>query len=472
MMGRRVDGWRDGVRVALLVGLGALPLLGPALWNGYPLFFFDSFEYVPLPFTGELPVYRTAGYGLFAWIGRLTGSLWPIIVVQCLLVAFVLLAFARAVAGGARVGACYAVLLATAAVGGLPWYTGQVMADGLTGAVILGLLTLLLFRDRLPRSWAVVVTAVVALGIASHTSHIGIAGGLLLLALATVALGHLRPGRLPPVRTGLPAMALAAGLMLAAGANWTVTGRLFLVQPSTVQTLALFVENGLAARYLDEVCPGREPPPHALCAYRGALPHSANEFLWGHSPFRALGGWDGLRPEAEAIVDGVRSRYPGALLWQSVRFTARQFAMMKLGDGLVPMQFLMRDPMAAHYPAELAAFEAARQQRGEIGFALWNPVLQGLWWGGLGGLVLLAAGFWRAGCRRQTLLALAVLAALGGNAFICGALSNPNHRYQGRLAWMPVALVGLLLTAGAGRATTTAPGSGPLCGEGERRRVG
>ncbi|ACI97601.1 hypothetical protein RC1_0151 [Rhodospirillum centenum SW] len=467
-----MDGWKDSLRTVLLVGLGALPLLGPALWNGYPLFFFDSFEYVPLPFTGELPVYRTAGYGLFAWIGRLTGSLWPIIVVQCLLVAFVLLAFARAVAGVGRSGAAYAVLLAAAAAGGLPWYTGQVMADGLTGAVILGLLTLLLFRDRLPLSWATLVAAVVAVGIASHTSHVGIAGGLLLLGFAAAALGRLRPGWLPPVRTGLPAVTLAAGLMLAVGANWTATGRLFLVQPSTVQTLALFVENGLAARYLDAVCPGREPPPHALCAHRGALPHSANEFLWGHSPFRALGGWDGLRPEAEAIVDGVRSRYPGALLWQSARFTGRQFAMMRLGDGLVPMQFLMRGPVAEHYPAELAAFEAARQQQGEITFPFWNPLLSVLWWGGLGGLVLLVAGRWRAGCRRQSILALGVLAALAGNAFICGALSNPNQRYQGRLAWMPVALVGLLLTAGDGRGAVAPAVSGALRGEGERRRIG
>ena len=33
-------------------------------------------------------------------------------------------------------------------------------------------------------------------------------------------------------------------------------------------------------------------------------------------------------------------------------------------------------------------------------------------------------------------LALFVLVALLGNAFICGALSNPHHRYQSRLIWL------------------------------------
>jgi hypothetical protein len=37
-----------------------------------------------------------------------------------------------------------------------------------------------------------------------------------------------------------------------------------------------------------------------------------------------------------------------------------------------------------------------------------------------------------------------IIAALFGNALICGALSNPHDRYQSRLIWLPVLTLSLL----------------------------
>jgi hypothetical protein len=42
-------------------------------------------------------------------------------------------------------------------------------------------------------------------------------------------------------------------------------------------------------------------------------------------------------------------------------------------------------------------------------------------------------------------LALFVLLALLGNAFICGVLSNPHDRYQSRLVWLASLVVGMAL---------------------------
>ncbi len=47
----------------------------------------------------------------------------------------------------------------------------------------------------------------------------------------------------------------------------------------------------------------------------------------------------------------------------------------------------------------------------------------------------------RRGDRMSTMLAALVVVALLGNAFVCGALSNPNDRYQNRIVWL--ALVAL-----------------------------
>lgn len=52
-------------------------LKAPALWNGVPLFFYDSVDCVRLSFTFELPPFRTAAYGMFAGTARDAGEfLW------------------------------------------------------------------------------------------------------------------------------------------------------------------------------------------------------------------------------------------------------------------------------------------------------------------------------------------------------------------------------------------------------------
>ena len=48
-------------------------------------------------------------------------------------------------------------------------------------------------------------------------------------------------------------------------------------------------------------------------------------------------------------------------------------------------------------------------------------------------------------------LVLAVLAALILNAAVCGVLSGPQHRYQGRIVWLLPLLAGALLLQPVGR---------------------
>ena len=61
--------------------------------------------------------------------------------------------------------------------------------------------------------------------------------------------------------------------------------------------------------------------------------------------------------------------------------------------------------------------------------------------------IMLAAALWMR--RRDDMLYLPafILAALLGNAFICGVLSNPHDRYQSRLMWT-ASLAAMLLAIG------------------------
>ena len=60
-------------------------------------------------------------------------------------------------------------------------------------------------------------------------------------------------------------------------------------------------------------------------------------------------------------------------------------------------------------------------------------------------LGLLVVVGWGIRARRHDLAgaALYIFLALLGNAFICGALSNPHNRYQSRLVWLATLIVGM-----------------------------
>ena len=86
----------------------------------------------------------------------------------------------------------------------------------------------------------------------------------------------------------------------------------------------------------------------------------------------------------------------------------------------------------------------ARQQKGELHFRPINYIHMPV-----GGIILLMliAGLVLA-IRRRDLAAAPllgfILAALIGNAIICGVFSNPHARYQSRLIWVPAFALALL----------------------------
>jgi hypothetical protein len=234
----------------------------------------------------------------------------------------------------------------------------------------------------------------------------------------------------------LPLLAFLVGVTLAAGANAAITGRFFLLQNNAVLTLGLFVQDGLAETYLDHAC-SKARPKFLLCAARHRLPNNANMFLWHDNDFDQFGGWTGMQTEARRIVRGAIKSYPLTYLWDSIVLTGHQLAMLKTADGVAPMRYLIGDAIHRHYPQESAAFLAAHQQRG-ANFDALNAVQVPLLLLSSAALPFLLFLAWRRRDPDAVLLMGITTLAFLGNAFVCGALSNPNDRYQSRIAWLAV----------------------------------
>ena len=421
-------------------------MLVPAVWNGYPLIYFDSQDYVNMSFTFDLIPWRTMPYGLVVAIARFFDTLFAVVVAQALLLSWVLYETVTAFVLRGETVIYLGLALLLVGMTGLPWITSQILADALTGVFPLGIA--ILAFGKIPLWRRVVLVPLIAIAIGSHMSHVAVAAGLLIALLGLRVVACYRPG--PRPRLGATVVAIVLGIAVVPAVHAGATGEVFFSRSGRVLQLALFIQDGIAQRYLNVVCP--QGAAYRLCAYRQDLPPTADAFLWWHnvSPIDELGGWVALKDEAEEIVDGAIQMFPTAVALAAARNFVLQLQMIALGDGLEPKtrgdyfgEF--GDTAKNRYPSEYPAFAAARQQQGDgIDFSALNSLQVPIAIVAQLALPIFLLIAWYLRDRRGAGLVLIVILGLIGNAFVCGAISNPHDRYQNRIVWIAVLTVAML----------------------------
>ncbi len=407
-------------------------LAWPAAWNGYPAMFADSGTYLGQAIQGYLGWDRPAFYSLFLHSLHMRLSLWPIPVVQGLVVAHVLALCLRILG---RPGAT-PILLAGFGLGSLsslPFFAAQIMPDVFTGVLVLCMWLLAHGWEWLSRREQLYVACLATGCVAVHQAHLPLAGGLA-LALGLLAVfggqgfGALRRMVVPPV---VAALALLAH-------NSVGHGKVSLSPYGSIFAAARVIYDGPGRQTLAEQCAVRH---WRICEVRDRLPPYANAFLWyANSPLwdGTLGGAKAWGPEAGEVVRATIATRPLEVAQAMAANTLRQIGMMATGDGLEPWRGTPGpEPVIEQFFAqELAAFRGARQWQGSLVADAESlaPLHLAVAWTGL---ILAAVAIWPLR-RRQPAAAhcvAALLAALG-NAAITGGRTGPHHRYQARIAWL------------------------------------
>lgn len=414
-----------------LLGLVLLTVLflAIAFWNGFPLVFYDTGGYLAEGLEGAFLPERSPVYSLLLFLTGAGFSLWPVIVLQSAMTAYLV-----AETACCEAGASLAKLLATGAIlmlaTGIGWYTGQVEPDCMTALVVLGAFLLLFHADILSRLRLALVIAVTGLAVACHPSHLGLMAGLLVAALILRIWWREADFHLLPAAS---AFLLALALVLTA--NYSLTRQIFLSRAASVFVFARLMQDGIVKRLLDDTCPASG---YTLCAYRNRLAKRADAWLWGPgSLFRTEGGFKGAhREETRMVFDSIR-RYPLLQIADAARDSAAQFFTFKTGDGIQSQEWILRPGIEKMTPGQLSSYLAARQQRAPIRFNVLNMIHVTVGMVSLLGLVaLIQAGLVKQRWREVAFPGL-VLLALIGNAIICATFSNPHDRYQSRLIWLP-----------------------------------
>jgi hypothetical protein len=450
----------EGVAVpAAGMALLSLMFLSAALWNGFPLIFYDTGAYLLEGLGHIFLVERAPVYAELLFLAGGNFSLWPIVVLQALMTSYLILEVSRAEVPDLTLRGLIVIGAALSLLTGIAWYVGQVEPDIFTPVVILGAWLLMFRSGRLGKARLYWVIGLTGLAVACHPSHLGLIGGLLLCAALFRLLARWGVPK-PDLKRGL--IGLVTGIALIVVGNFALTGNLFISKSGSVFVFARLMQDGIVKRLLQDTCPPQGDINWRLCEYKNRLATSANGWLWGAgSGFHALGGFTSKSQQAEdgrIIVESLK-RYPVMHLRAAVYDSLLQFLQFKTGDGIEPQLSIVEPNFRRMIPEQLPAYLKARQQHGLIRFKVLNLIHVPVGAMSVLGLLLLLqhAGLRRA-WDRASLPAL-VLLGLVGNAIICGTFSNPHDRYQSRVIWLP-ALVLLLAVARDRRALQPVAESG------------
>ncbi len=464
-------------------------LLWPAFWNVYPLVFSDTGTYLTQAIHRYLGWDRPVFYSLFLYPLHLQQTLWPPVMAQAGLAAWLLHLLRRVLLPEASAWMLLALVALLSGLTALPFIASQLMPDVFTPLLVIAIALTVLTPERLSRTEAWVLLPITAFMIAAHQSHVALSLALLLgllvfrrsLGAAAMAAPRRWLGCGWFWRAILP---LPLACMAMVSVNLVGHGRASLSPFGNVFLLARLIYDGPGRLALERNCP---QSGWRLCAALGRLPPTSDEFLWrADSPLADAGGAKAVSAEAGAILLAAIRENPGAVLRGFCANAAIQLTRFATGDGLQPWPDTVTPAIVHDFPrAEAAAYAAARQQRPDLamtGLAMTGLAMTGQAMTGqamtdpamtdpamadlppertlLPGpfvrlhLAAASAGICGAvlvliqGLRRRNIaagFAAASLLAVLANAAITGGLSGPHDRYQSRIVWLPLAVAMLAL---------------------------
>ncbi|MBV9741009.1 MAG: hypothetical protein JOZ30_15340 [Hyphomicrobiales bacterium] len=444
---------RRGV-LAVAIVLGASWLSIPAFVNGFPFVFPDSVDY--LVFTPR--IYRSPFYGLLIFFFHLDRFIWGPVLAQALIASHLIWVLVRNFAGEPKLAWFAFIVLTVGLFSSLPFFTGFIMPDFFTSVMILTFYLLGFQRAKLGKFEQIYFLLLGCVAICAHVSHLPQA---ILLAFLVLVL-HLCFGNSLPtsLRRGAILSIPIALAVCATMLNNVLIHRVFALFPAgQIFMLANMIEQGPARDYLQEVCPDAKL---RICSRGSTLPDKSEEFLWSTDNLQRLGGFEGMREEAGAVVAGTIRTRPSEVVRAMASSIAQTFLVHAPGAELFP---LSNDPWMVDVllkkfgPDTLRAYKASLEARDLIPRAFLRRLDELTFSAAVLALLVGVACSLRLGLVDTLPLTLFVSAALMINNVLCAVGSGVHDRYQARVTWL-IALSALLIFARLWRTETARVASG------------
>ena len=399
---------------------------------------------------------RSIYYGALLYLGYISSDFWLVVftqaavflylsytlTIECLRLSFVTFVCATAI-----------TLIATP----VSFFISVLMPDVFAGFLILSLVITIGFWESLKYRDRVILSCIILYSTLTHTSH----QLLLIWIVAIVAMisllvernakTHRQLRNSIAVLFALSIVGIFGELAFSYGVRHTIGADP--IRPPFL--MARMIADGPGYRFLEENCAKK---PYAVCKYIDRLPVSDGDFLWSDSPtngvFRVadLPTRRALSSEQTSFAIDVFRFDPVGVIASATRDFVRQFFKITLDS------FFLNEEALKGFATSLPAsyFDAMTQSR----IATRDRLLQILatfyfltYLMSLVALLLISVSlYWTRSKRSRqvspppkwtpifTLVALAIVS----NAAICGILSGPASRYQTRVSWIPLFILGLI----------------------------
>lgn len=435
------------------VAAALVALLGPAIYNGFPLVYSDTGTYIAAAPTHSIPVDRPIGYSLFLNLTSLRVSLWFTVILQSAILYYLIYLLFKAVINSRYClewSSVVTVLLSLTT--GVSNYASQLMPD-IFMAIMLLSVSVLLLQKELKVIRLAFLTLVFLFTVISHFS-------ILLVATVLVALVVVLnfKFRWYSKSTGviLLSWVLAGWLILPTinnsyGAGFTIS------RSRNVSIVGRLIETGILKEYLKENC---EKKNYSLCQYADSLPPYGYLFMWDMSSPLYKGNcmqtgwgdcWIAKDKEYGGLIKDIlkRPKYLKRLAIITIKGTFDQAIDFNVGvlvsmkEGSAPYETIK-----AFYPGNLEAYKRAAQYQKYLYFKVISKMQM------IGVAISIIAIIVIAICFRKRirlqspvfLLLFLLFAGIILNAAVCSAFSTVVDRYQSRVIWLIPFMFLILLT--------------------------
>jgi hypothetical protein len=442
---------------AVLVMLGAVSLSWPAIYNGYPLMYWDSVSYLA---SGRMVAralllhrllttsgMRSVFYSLAIFPLHWGATPWMVVAMQCLLVAWILWLVVRSIAPSSKVTGYILLMLLVSLLTSGAWEAAFMMPDILAPVLCLAIFLLVYAGDTLSRVERIALSLVAWLCITAHGSHLLLAGGLCLLLVLAGAV-ELKLHKQAFRARDFKAVGQMVVIFIVAVASQVAVYSLLFGKPSlngphSPFLLARVTSDGPGLWYLKHHCPQAH---WAICDDLSSISAVPDSFLFAPTA-SYMTNTDSVKRRIDAeempLVLAILKAYPR----QEFRHAAANFdSQLKAFDlSGFELNQAMLDLLNMSTPQLTLGYLGSRQAR----YALPLDSLSRLeFWVVIASLAVigrLVPFSLSPASRRMAGLSLLITATIIGNAFITGVLSEPLARYQCRVIWLVPFLAGLLL---------------------------
>lgn len=447
-------------RYSLLLFLGTIILMTIGFYNGYPLVYSDTGTYIYSGFDKFIPVDRPFTYGLFLNFFSLKFSLWLVIFVQnmlvafCILELFIILIPNQKYFNGWYLGTLWILTFVT----GIGWYSNQIMPDIFTPVCVM-LIAILVLEKETGYLKKGIFAVILSYSLTTHFSNLWM-GAVLMVALfvTKIVFGKYVKENLFHIsfkKLFFIATIIVSAWILLPCINLICEKKFILSKGSHVFLMAHLDDTGILKKFLDDKCNTPDFKECRLCMYKDSLPGELSEFMWSGKIVEKTGGWLGSEKEYNRIIRGtlIHPRYLFLNIYKSFTYGCIQLANNDIGQGLTA--YTEDSPpygqIKWHFRDELNNYLNSRQNKwngATLNFTTLNIFHRILLIISLLFIIAIFTTPIRETIQPELITFIIIfLLAIIINAFVTGGLNAPCERYQARIVWLlPLALFILMGT--------------------------